>query len=96
MVNVITEEYLYTLQLHQVTYDKSNVMIKIFDGFSYPTIGSINLPIRVGTKYLDVYFSIIPTSDRFRVKLGHPWLFSMKEIPSTIHKCLKSLLMKKL
>lgn len=50
VVNVITREYLYTLQLHQVIYDKSDVVIKIFDGFSCPTIGSITLPIEVGTK----------------------------------------------
>lgn len=34
MVNLITEEYIYSLQLHQVTYTKSNVVVKIFDGFS--------------------------------------------------------------
>lgn len=45
MVNVIIEEYLYTLQLHQVTYDKSDVVVKVYDGFSYLTIGSITLPI---------------------------------------------------
>lgn len=89
MVNVITKEYLYTLQLHQVTYDKSDVVVKVFDIFSCPTIGSINLSVEVGSKCLDVIFSITPTSDQFRVKLGYPWLSSMKAIPYTIHECLK-------
>lgn len=89
MVIVIAEEHLYIQQFYQDTYDKSDVMIKVHDGFICPTIGSIPLPIEVGTKCLDVTFAISPTSDQFRVKLGHPWLNSMKAIASTIHKCLK-------
>lgn len=37
-------------------------MIKLYDVFIFPTIGSITLPIQVGTKFLDVTFDIIPTS----------------------------------
>lgn len=57
--------------------------------FFCPTIGSITLPVEVGTKCLDITFTIIPISDQFHVKLGHSWLSSMKAIPSTIYKCLK-------
>lgn len=64
-------------------------MVKVCDGFSCATIGSITLPIEVGTKCLDVTFSIIPTLDQFRVKLRYPWVSSMKAIPSTVHKYLK-------
>lgn len=41
------------------------------------------------TKSIDVNFIIIPSSNKFYVKLGYPWLSSMKAIPSPIHKCLK-------
>jgi len=40
-------------------------------------------------KALEAPFIIIPTSDLFHVKLGHPWLKSMKAIPSIFHECLK-------
>lgn len=33
MVNVIIEEFLYSLQLHQVVYDDTDVVVKVFDGF---------------------------------------------------------------
>ncbi|GLJ39441.1 hypothetical protein SUGI_0805560 [Cryptomeria japonica] len=89
MVNVITEEFLFTLQLNQVIYDKTNVVVKLFDAFSSPAIGSITLPIEVHNKSLDVRFAIIPSFEQFRVKLGYPWLSSMKAIASPIHKCLK-------
>ncbi|MGI4458298.1 hypothetical protein ACR2WA_25535, partial [Klebsiella pneumoniae] len=89
MVNVITEEFLFTLQLNQVIYDKKDVIVKLFDAFSSPAIGSITLPIEVRNKSLDVNFAIIPSSEQFRVKLGYPWLSSMKAIASPIHKCLK-------
>lgn len=72
MVNVITKEILYTLQLHQVMYDDTDVALRVFDVFSCPGIGSITLHIIVNTKCLDVQFAIIPTSDQFHVKLGHP------------------------
>lgn len=54
---------LHNLQLHQVTYDKYDVVLSVYDGFSCPTIGSITLPVEFGTKSLDVIFSIIPTSN---------------------------------
>lgn len=72
MVNVITEEHLFTQQLHHETYGKSNVMVKAYDGFYCPTIGSITLPIEVGTKCLDVTFTIISTLDQFHMMWGHP------------------------
>lgn len=75
--------------MHQVRYNKYDVIVKVFDGFSCHSIGSIALPIEVMSKYLNVVFSTIPTSDQFRVNLGHPWLSSMKAITSTFHKCLK-------
>lgn len=64
-------------------------MVKVYDGFSCPTIGSITLPVEVGTKCLVVTFVIIPTLDQSRVTWGHPWFSSMKAILSTIHKCLR-------
>ncbi|GLJ18154.1 hypothetical protein SUGI_0320750 [Cryptomeria japonica] len=89
MVNVITKEFFFTLQLNQVIYDKTDVIVKLFDAFSSPAIGSITLPIEVHNKSLDVKFAIIPSSEQFCVKLGYPWLSSMKAIASPIHKCLK-------
>lgn len=65
------------------------MVLKLFDAFSSPAIGSITLPIEVHNKSLDVDFAIIPSSEQFRVKLGYPWLSSMKAIASSIHKCLK-------
>lgn len=89
MVNVIIEEYLYILRLHQFSYDKFDVMANVYDGFSCPTIGLISLLIEVGSKCLEITFSIIPTSNMFHVKLEHHWLSSMKVIPYTIHKRFK-------
>lgn len=55
-------------------------------------IGLIVLPLQIGPKKLSVIFSIIPQSDQFLLRLGHPWLHSMKVVPSVVHKCLKFLL----
>lgn len=64
-------------------------MVKVYDGFYFPTIGSITLHVEVGSKCLDVTFSIIPTLNQFCVKLRHPWNSSVNVIPSIIYKCLK-------
>lgn len=82
MYNVIIQNHFYTQQFNQDTYEKSNVMIVVHDSLICPTIGSITLPIEVGTKCLDVTFAIIPSSEQFCVDLGLPWLNSMKAIPS--------------
>lgn len=65
------------------------MVVKLFDGFSCPDIGSITFPIKVHTKFMNVNSSIIPSSKQFCVKLGYPWISSMKAIASPIHKCLK-------
>lgn len=85
MENVIIEEHLLTRKFH----DKFDVIIKTHDGFTCPTHNYITLPIDVGKKYVDVTFEVIPTFDQFQVRLGLPWLTSMKAIASPIHKCLK-------
>lgn len=59
------------------------------DGFTCPTIISITLQVKVGSKILDVSFTVIPTLNQIHVNLGHPWLKSMKVAPSIVHKYLK-------
>lgn len=59
MVYVITKEHFYIQQLHQETYDIFDAKVNVYDGFSCPTICSIDLHLEFGTKFLDVTFSII-------------------------------------
>jgi hypothetical protein len=54
-------------------------------------IGLINLPLKVGLKTLNVSFTIILKSNQFHVKLGYPWLHSMNDISSVVHKFLNFL-----
>lgn len=57
--NVIIEEFFVLHDLYQDEYDKENAWIKTHNGFAYPTIGLIVLPLQIGPKTLDVIFSII-------------------------------------
>lgn len=59
MVNVKTEEHLYTKQFYQDTYEKYDVMNKAYDGFDFPSIGSSTLPVEVG-KVLRCYLCYYP------------------------------------
>jgi hypothetical protein len=76
-------------ELYQDTYEKLKEWIKTHNGFGYPMMGLITLPLQVGTKTLDFLFSIILMTDQFRVRLGYPWLHSMEVVSLTMHKCLK-------
>jgi hypothetical protein len=48
--NMITGEFLVVHEIHQETYDKPRSWIKMHNGFSCPTIGTITLPLRIGPK----------------------------------------------
>lgn len=85
---MIIEEFLFVYELYQDNYEKSTTWINTHNDFSFPTIGSINFPLNVGPKQLNVSFYILPSSDQFHVKLGYPWLQSMNFIPLVVHKCL--------
>lgn len=61
MVNIFMKDHLYTQKIHQDTYDKFDVVIKVHDGFTCLIIGFITLLVEVGTKCLDVTFVIVPT-----------------------------------
>lgn len=88
---MIIEEFLLVHELYHDTYDKPKAWIKMNNGFTFPTIGSITLPLKVGLKKIDFSFSIIPTSDQFHVKIGYPWPHSKESILLIVHKCLEFL-----
>lgn len=58
--NVITEEFILLHELYQDIHDKPKAWIKTHNGFAFPTMGLITLPLQIGHKILDVTFSIIP------------------------------------
>jgi hypothetical protein len=86
---VITKEFLFLHELYQDNYEKMKAQIKTHNGFAFPIIGSITLPLKFGPKKLSVSFSIILMSNQFHVKLGYPWLHSINVISLVVHKCLK-------
>lgn len=88
-VDVIMEETLLINFLHKEEYEMLNTMIRTHNGLSIPPLGSITLSVLVGPRAIDTSFDIILGSNFFRVKLGIPWLVSMNEITSIIHKYLK-------
>ena len=62
---------------------------KTCNGFLSCPLGYILLPIKHYGKMVDITLIFIPTSYKFQVNLGTPWLYYMKAMDSPIHRCLK-------
>ena len=51
--------------------------------------GIIILPVRVGPATKNTLFHVLDIEMNCNMILGHPWLHTMKEIPSTYHQYMK-------
>jgi len=63
-----------------------------FFGFNanpeYP-LGKITLPVRAGTKSVDVEFLVVKLPSPYNLIMGWTWLHTMRAVPSTYHQLLR-------
>lgn len=52
-------------------------------------LGLISLPIRVGSRVIDINFVVVSSLSPYNVILGRAWLHSMKAVTSTLHQVVK-------
>lgn len=50
IVNMIKKELLYVHELYADDYEQSKAWLKAHDGYGFPIIGLITLPVKVGPK----------------------------------------------
>lgn len=53
------------------------------------TIGTIKLVVNIGGITKLVKFVVIDKSANYNGILGTPWIYAIKLVPSTYHKCVK-------
>ncbi|XP_028116477.1 uncharacterized protein LOC114314222 [Camellia sinensis] len=54
----------------------------------YP-LGKITLPVRAGTKSIDVEFLVVKLPSLYNLIMGRTWLHTMQAVPSTYHQLLR-------
>jgi len=65
------------------------ITIKAYDDGEQDSEGIITLSIRVGPIITDTKCQVLDADLPYNIILGHPWIHSLKAIPSTYHQCLK-------
>ena len=63
LVNVITQENIFMKGLQHDFYDTPDVWIQTFNGFLYPSFGSIDLLVEICGKMVNTPFVFVPTFD---------------------------------
>lgn len=64
-------------------------MISGFNNKSQPSLGTVNVTLKVGTQVSDTLFHVIDADPAYHLLLGRPWLHEHQAIPSSYHQCKK-------
>ncbi len=88
-VNLMSFRTLKRLALDIPNLSPENVVIQGFNQNSQTALGSIILPLRLGSLETEVQFDVINADTSYRALLGRPWLHEHFVVPSTLHQCMK-------
>ncbi len=90
-LNLCTLKFIKQVGYTEVDIINEVITIKAYDNLEHTTEGTILLPIRVSPVTQETLFHVIDLNLPYNILLGHPWIHSMKAIPSTYHQCIKFL-----
>lgn len=89
-LNICTLRVVIGLGYTENDIDSSRrITIKAYDDAEHPSKGIITLPIRVGLVIENTFLQVLDLDLPYNMILGHPWIHTMKVVPSTYHQCLK-------
>lgn len=77
-VDVIIEEALFINGWHKVRYDECRAFIHTHYGIFVPPLSNTILMVLLKPKVVSITFVIILELDLLHIKLGIPWLITMK------------------
>jgi len=89
-INIISTIAFQNLNILFSHIKAPNLQLKSFNDALCPTVGSIFVPITVGSKIVETVLQVIEGDiTQYNVFLGRPWIKDMQYIPSTYHNYLK-------
>ena len=75
--------------IDQEKIQRSNTVIRAFDGSRKETIGMIHLPVEIGPYEFQVTFQVLDISAAYNMLLGRLWIHPAGAVPSTLHQNVK-------
>ncbi|XP_010490387.1 PREDICTED: uncharacterized protein LOC104768159 [Camelina sativa] len=88
-VNVIFRNVLAQMEIGESDVKPECHSLTGFDGDHIMSVGTIDLPIFMGSMIRYFRFAVIDMPTIYNVILGTSWIHEMKAVPSTYHQCVK-------
>nr|XP_043639286.1 uncharacterized protein LOC122610357 [Erigeron canadensis] len=88
-VNIIKLETLRRMDISEEDINGKDSPLIGFSGETKYTVGEIKLPVYVGGMNSMQKFYVVDSLPGCNIILGRPWIYEMKEVPSTYHQCVK-------
>jgi hypothetical protein len=88
-INIITLRTLRVLELDVVHLSTEKITIQGFNQNSQKALGSIVLPVQVGSLISNIKFHVLNADTSYKALLGRPWIHENGIVPSTLHQCMK-------
>ncbi|XP_059306414.1 uncharacterized protein LOC132057839 [Lycium ferocissimum] len=86
--NIINIRVIEEIKLTSKIIHKS-IILTGFNNSTKRTLGEIILSVVAGGVELQTVFSIMSSAMAYNNIVGHPWIHTMKEVPSTYHQVIK-------
>ena len=67
--------------IDQERIQRSNTVIRAFDGPRKETIGMIHLPVEIGPYEFQVTFQVLHISAAYSMLIGRPWIHPTRAVP---------------
>lgn len=90
-LNIIPLSALDAVGIPRDKITKQLVEVSSFRGKSTYTMGFVNLDLNVGPRRTTHKFYVIDSQTTYFLLLGRLWIHHHKAVPSTYHKCLKTI-----
>ncbi|GAV56907.1 hypothetical protein CFOL_v3_00446 [Cephalotus follicularis] len=88
LVNLIPLQVLTVVGIARHSITQSDTPIIGFSNIAIPTIGYIQMDLKVGPVRSSTVFYAMDVNVSYDILLGHPWLNKHRPIPSTYHQCV--------
>ena len=88
-VNVYPLSTIKRMDIDQERIQRSNTVIRAFDGSQKEIIGMIHLPVEIGPYEFQVTFQVLDIPAAYNMLLRRPWIHSARVVPSTLHQNVK-------
>ncbi|KAH1262227.1 hypothetical protein GmHk_02G004900 [Glycine max] len=84
-LNVMPKSTLEKLPFNAFHLKPSSMVVRAFNGTRREVRGEIDLPVQIGPHTCQVTFQIMDINPAYSCLLGHPWIYSVGVVPSTLH-----------